>query len=139
MHKEGAINFPGLKRSVERTKNTRRRVVTLGNSPVLSRKRSRSGEEDSEDDLFAHPQKKMATNDALLSALNDIKGTIQGINTRLHDCATKEDILCIRTELRCELKMTTDRIKNVEARQETFNAGLDDRISYVFDRRIADL
>ena len=80
MQNEGAFNLPGLKRSVERTRKSRRRVQSLGNSPNLSRKRSRHSEDEDELDLCSPPRKKMATNDALLLALNEIKGSIQVIN-----------------------------------------------------------
>ena len=93
------------------------------------------------DDPFSSPPpaKRMASNDALLRALDNIKGTVQGINERLQNYATKEDVTCIKTEMRAEIKQTADHVKQIEARQETINVGLDARISRVFDKRIADL
>ena len=74
MQNKGVTNLPGLKRSVERSKRNRTRVLSLDNSPVLPRKRTREEEEclsDGDDPFSSPPAKKMASNDALLRALND--------------------------------------------------------------------
>ena len=141
MQNGNAVNLPGLKRSVERTKRTRARAQSLGNSPVLAKKRTRdtNPEEESYVEELSPPRKKMVTSDAILTAINQIKDSIQGINNRLRNSATKEDITCMRTELRKEIKESEDRVKAVETKQEVFQASLETRITRVFDKRIADL
>ena len=137
MKTSGAANLPGLRRSVEKSAE-RRRATELGSSPVLRQSRKRKPTSDSlEEDT--PPAKKMATNEAVLKALTEISVKVSGIDQRMQNAATKDDIASIKNELKLDVKRNEDKIRGLEQQLIYQKAALEGQIGQVLEKRIASI
>ena len=148
MASKSALNLPSVQKSVQRLSGKRTITTATANriarreeteksaSPTTRPKRKRpSGDEDSVDESPA--VKKMATEQAVMNALERLEKKFDTANERLKDCAQKDDLTAIEVSIRDKVRDNERRLNRIESEMSRTARSVQQLVEECVDNKVA--